>query len=210
MQTNLLSRVVLILGVRRNRPYIRCRNVGRVPECRHAADRYFGERAEYGKGLMLMTANLAIPVAQYLRMSTERQEYSLENQSRAIAQYAESHGFSIVQTYSDPARSGMLLRRRKGLQGLIQDVVHGQASFKAILVYDVSRWGRFVDTDESAHYEFLCKSAGVRVLLKIPVTLILRPSKGRPACGGIHTRNSWRRASTGLDRYSRPPRDRMA
>jgi hypothetical protein len=27
----------------------------------------------------------------------------------------------------------------------------------------VSRWGRFQDTDESAHYEFLCKSAGVPV-----------------------------------------------
>ena len=39
----------------------------------------------------------------------------------------------------------------------------GAASYKAILVYDVSRWGRFQDTDESAHYEFLCKSAGVPV-----------------------------------------------
>ena len=32
-----------------------------------------------------------------------------------------------------------------------------------ILVYDVTRWGRFQDPDEAAHYEFLCKSAGVRV-----------------------------------------------
>jgi Recombinase len=31
------------------------------------------------------------------------------------------------------------------------------------VVYDVSRWGRFQDPDESAHYEFLCKSAGVSV-----------------------------------------------
>jgi len=46
---------------------------------------------------------------------------------------------------------------------MIQDVVQGHASYKAILVYDVSRWGRSQDTDESAHYEFLCKSAGVRV-----------------------------------------------
>ena len=34
---------------------------------------------------------------------------------------------------------------------------------EAILVYDVSRWGRFQDTDEAAHYEFLCKSAGVPI-----------------------------------------------
>lgn len=39
----------------------------------------------------------------------------------------------------------------------------GNSIYRAILVYDVSRWGRFQDTDESAHYEFLCKSAGVPV-----------------------------------------------
>ncbi len=66
-----------------------------------------------------------IPAAQYLRMSTDRQEYSVENQSQVIAKYAEIHGFSVVQTYSDPAVSGVLLRRRKGLQNLIQNVVQG-------------------------------------------------------------------------------------
>ena len=32
-----------------------------------------------------------------------------------------------------------------------------------ILVFDVSRWGRFQDTDEAACYEFLCKRAGIKV-----------------------------------------------
>ena len=31
-----------------------------------------------------MTANRIVPAAQYLRMSTEHQQYSLENQSSAI------------------------------------------------------------------------------------------------------------------------------
>ena len=110
-----------------------------------------------------MTVNQPIPAAQYLRMSTEHQQYSLENQSLAIQKYAESHGFEVVRTYSDTAKSGLVLRRRTGLQQLLQDVVSGAASYRAILVYDVSRWGRFQDTDESAHYEFLCKSAGVPV-----------------------------------------------
>lgn len=35
-------------------------------------------------------------------------------------------------------------------------MVSGTAAFKAILVYDVSRWGRFQNPDEAAHYEFLC------------------------------------------------------
>jgi DNA invertase Pin-like site-specific DNA recombinase len=105
----------------------------------------------------------SIPVAQYLRMSTEHQQYSLENQSTAILEYAESHGFDIVHTYSDAARSGVALKLRVGLRQLLQDVVAGTVSYRAILVYDVSRWGRFQDTDESAHYEFVCKAAGVPV-----------------------------------------------
>jgi DNA invertase Pin-like site-specific DNA recombinase len=104
-----------------------------------------------------------IPVATYLRVSTERQQYSLTNQSEAIEKYAERHGFSVVKTYSDAAKTGVIFRKRKALQMLIQDVVQGLASYRAILVYDVSRWGRFQDTDESAHYEFLCKSAGIPV-----------------------------------------------
>lgn len=52
---------------------------------------------------------------------------------------------------------------RHGLRQLLRDVVDGTPEYRAILVYDVSRWGRFQDTDESAHYEFLCKSAGVPV-----------------------------------------------
>jgi len=32
-----------------------------------------------------------------------------------------------------------------------------------ILVYDVSRWGRFQDADESAYYEYICRRAGIQV-----------------------------------------------
>jgi DNA invertase Pin-like site-specific DNA recombinase len=109
-----------------------------------------------------MTINL-IPAAQYLRMSTERQQYSLENQSAAIRMYAQANGFEVVRTCCDAAKRGLVLRHRLGLQQLLKDVVGGTQGYHAILVYDVSRWGRFQDTDESAHYEFLCKSAGVPV-----------------------------------------------
>src|ERR1700677_1447653 len=110
-----------------------------------------------------MANHLIVAATQYLRMSTEHQQYSLENQSKAILNYAESHGFQVVRTYSDAAKSGLVLRHRIGLQQLLRDVVGGVSTYRVILVYDVSRWGRFQDTDESAHYEFLCKSAGVPV-----------------------------------------------
>src|SRR5579872_2264395 len=105
-----------------------------------------------------------VPAAQYLRMSTESQEYSIQNQLPVITSYATSHGFEIVKTYADPAKSGLLLKNRLGLRSLIRDVTdENKPPFRAILVYDVSRWGRFQDIDESAHYEFLCKAAGVPV-----------------------------------------------
>jgi DNA invertase Pin-like site-specific DNA recombinase len=104
-----------------------------------------------------------IPATQYLRMSTERQEYSFANQIAAIHAYAARMGFVVSTTYSDAGKSGLALKCREGLKRLLNDVVSGQARFKAILVYDVSRWGRFQDADESAHYEFLCKAAGIRV-----------------------------------------------
>ena len=104
-----------------------------------------------------------VPAAQYLRVSTERQEYSLDCQSARIASYAQESGFAVCQTYCDEAKSGLEIGRRAGLSQLIQDVVGGKQSYRAILVYDVSRWGRFQDPDKAAHYEFLCKAAGVQV-----------------------------------------------
>src|SRR5207245_11638959 len=52
---------------------------------------------------------------------------------------------------------------RSALKELIAVVQSGQAGFKVILVYDVSRWGRFQDADESAYYEYICKRAGISV-----------------------------------------------
>jgi DNA invertase Pin-like site-specific DNA recombinase len=110
-----------------------------------------------------MPVDTLVPAAQYLRMSTEHQQYSIDNQRLAIQTYADKSGFSIVQTYTDGARSGVLLKRREGLRQLLQDAMNGNSQYKAILVYDISRWGRFQDADEAAHYEFLCKSSGVPV-----------------------------------------------
>lgn len=104
-----------------------------------------------------------ILAAQYLRVSTERQEYSLDCQTTKIANYAQENGFVVCLTYCDEAKSGLEIGRRAGLSQLLQDVVGGKQPYKAVLVFDVSRWGRFQDPDEAAHYEFLCKAAGVRV-----------------------------------------------
>ena len=106
----------------------------------------------------------SIPSAQYLRMSTEDQPNSIPLQREAIQRYACTHGFEVVATYADPGKSGLEIRNRPGLRCLLRDVLTGDCLFRAVLVYDVSRWGRFQDTDESAHYEFLCRRAGIPVI----------------------------------------------
>ncbi|UBM11020.1 recombinase family protein [Cupriavidus metallidurans] len=100
---------------------------------------------------------------EYVRMSTEHQQYSTENQRDKIREYANRRGLEIIRTYADEGRSGLRIDGREALQRLIQDVTSGQADFQAILVYDVSRWGRFQDADESAYYEYICRRAGIQV-----------------------------------------------
>jgi DNA invertase Pin-like site-specific DNA recombinase len=101
--------------------------------------------------------------AQYLRMSTERQDYSLTFQEAAIAAYAEANGYEVVTRFVDEGISGIGIENRHGLQNLLSTVVSAGADFDVILVYDVSRWGRFQNPDQAAHYEFICNEAGVRI-----------------------------------------------
>ncbi|WP_439358818.1 recombinase family protein [Bradyrhizobium sp. DASA03007] len=105
----------------------------------------------------------AARAAQYVRMSTDHQKYSTENQKDAIAAYAARHNLTIVRTYADEGRSGLRIEGRDALKQLIDDVRNRRTDFSVVLVYDVSRWGRFPDADESAYYEYTCKEAGIRV-----------------------------------------------
>ncbi|QIL71019.1 recombinase family protein [Diaphorobacter sp. HDW4B] len=102
--------------------------------------------------------------AEYVRMSTEHQQYSTENQVVKIREYAAHHRIEVVRTYADEGKSGLSIAGRLALQQLIRDVESGAADFTMVLVYDVSRWGRFQDADESAYYEYICKRAGIRVI----------------------------------------------
>src|SRR6516162_6225837 len=88
--------------------------------------------------------------AQYLRMSTDKQRYSIENQRNAIAEYAQEHGYTIVASYIDAGKSGLSLNRRDALKRLLSEVLASHRSFDAVLVLDVSRWGRFQNPDQAA------------------------------------------------------------
>lgn len=103
------------------------------------------------------------PAAQYLRMSTDRQDVSLEFQAQTIRAWATAHGFEVVATFADEGISGVSIEKRQALKDLLRTVIGGGSAFETILVYDVSRWGRFQNPDQAAHYEFMCEEAGVPV-----------------------------------------------
>jgi DNA invertase Pin-like site-specific DNA recombinase len=109
-------------------------------------------------------AKAQVRAAAYVRMSTENQRYSTGHQLTEIHNFANEHDIAIACVYSDEGLSGLEIKKRVGLKRLISDVVKHRASYSKILVYDVSRWGRFQDIDQSAFYEYLCRMNGVDVI----------------------------------------------
>lgn len=85
------------------------------------------------------TPAIRFRAAEYVRMSTEHQQYSTENQADKIREYAKRRGIEIVRTYADEGKSGLRIDGRQALQQLLDDVETGRADFNIILVYDVSR-----------------------------------------------------------------------
>ena len=89
---------------------------GRRPNLSHTSD----EEAAAGA-----------PAVAYVRMSTDHQKYSTENQLDVIRNYATSRGMTILRVFEDSGRSGLRLDGREALQNLMADVQSGQADFTA-------------------------------------------------------------------------------
>lgn len=120
-------------------------------------------KRKFDNGICAAVPGQSVRAAEYVRMSTDHQKYSTENQSDAIRRFAEARGIEIVKTYADAGKSGLKIEGRDALRQLIEDVQNGEPGFTLVLVYDVSRWGRFQDADESAYYEYICRRAGIAV-----------------------------------------------
>lgn len=111
-----------------------------------------------------MSTSQPLRAAIYVRMSTENQNYSTDHQRAQIHEYALGRRIEIVREYVDEGKSGLDIKRRPGLSNLIQDVQSGDVDFQLIIVYDISRWGRFQDVDEAAYHEHTCRRAGIKVV----------------------------------------------
>ena len=76
-----------------------------------------------------------VPAAQYVRMSDDGQQYSIDNQKAAIEEYAKRNGFVVVRTYADAGKSGLVLNRREALRKLLEDVDLENADYKASICF---------------------------------------------------------------------------
>lgn len=103
-------------------------------------------------------------VALYLRRSTDEkhQADSIEAQNVLLREWCRTKGHSVWGEPLVDNASGRTAER-SSFQHLIALVSAG-APFEAVLVRDVTRWGRFLNIDEAAFWEFYFLSHGVRVL----------------------------------------------
>lgn len=123
--------------------------------------------------------------AAYVRMSTDHQELSIGLQMTAIQAYADAQDFELVAVYEDAAKSGLEIKNRAGMKRLLRDVMEEPRPFDVVLVYDVSRWGRFQDIDAAAYYEYTCRMNGAAVIYvkemfgtaQDPMTALLKTHK---------------------------------
>ncbi len=104
-------------------------------------------------------------VAYYRHSAEDKQENSVPIQREHAQKFAQQYGIEIIHEEADEGKSG-LLSNRPGFERLFNEwVLNTNApQFDYVLVYDVSRWGRFQDQDEAAYYEFRCKQQNKKVI----------------------------------------------
>jgi DNA invertase Pin-like site-specific DNA recombinase len=104
-------------------------------------------------------------IAYYRHSAEDKQENSVPIQRELTRKFASENNLRIIHEEADEGKTG-LLANRPGFNRLFKNWIYNKEalSFKYVLVYDVSRWGRFQDQDEAGYYEFLCKKHGKKVI----------------------------------------------
>ena len=104
-------------------------------------------------------------IAYYRHSAEDKQENSVPIQKEHTEKFAKENDIEIIHFEADEGKSG-LLADRPGFKRLFVNWIRNPAApaFDYILVLDVSRWGRFQDQNEAAHYEYECKLNGKKVI----------------------------------------------
>ncbi len=109
-----------------------------------------------------MSKNGKTPAVGYIRMSTDKQEDSPEQQRFEILKMADGLGYHIVRWYEDHAISGAETHKRKQFCQMIRDA-EDVGDFRAILCWDQDRFGRF-DSIEAGEWISPLRRAGVELV----------------------------------------------
>ncbi|MCL2171476.1 MAG: recombinase family protein [Defluviitaleaceae bacterium] len=104
--------------------------------------------------------NAVTNVVLYARMSTDKQENSIESQCVVLENYAKAHGMLVVDRYVDEGLSGRDAASRPAFMKMIDDSRNGD--FDGVLVYDSSRFAR--NLEESIVYKSVLNKNGVALI----------------------------------------------
>jgi len=104
-------------------------------------------------------------IAYYRHSAEDKQENSVTIQRDHAQKFARENNIEIIHEEADEGKSG-LSADRAGFQKILMDWVLSDAApdFEYILVYDVSRWGRFQNPDEAAMYQYQCTKRGKKII----------------------------------------------
>lgn len=102
-----------------------------------------------------------VRVVIYARTNRPDSVLSIQDQCESVREYAALHDMKVVRVYEDAAKSGASLEGRDAMKRLLAEATSPDRDFDVILVYDWSRWGRFLDA--GTYYEHLCRRAGVEL-----------------------------------------------
>ncbi len=98
--------------------------------------------------------------AAYARFSSDMQrEESIDAQVRAIREFADRNGYTLVKIYADRGISGTTDQRPE-FQNMIQDAMDGR--FQAVIVHKLDRFAR--DRALSAIYRRELTNSGVELI----------------------------------------------
>src|SRR5208337_2317100 len=99
------------------------------------------------------------PAVAYLRMSSDPQEGSIEQQRSELAKLAEKHGYKIIREYVDEGKSGSKeTEKRTDFLKMIED--SHKKEFRVILCWDLQRFGR-LDPLKAPAYRYTLRTKGV-------------------------------------------------
>ena len=105
-------------------------------------------------------------VAYYRHSAQDKQEYSVEIQQEHVRKFAADNNIEIIKEFADRGVTGVVIDDRDAFNEMMKDYIYGtkRKGLDYVLVFDVSRWGRFQKDDEAAHYSYECSSRGIAVI----------------------------------------------